>query len=150
MLPTIFRTRRDPKVTATQTSKQRCRYYQVLCTSYCLCASLMVHLRVAGNRSAKIEYFDADGLGKCSYCAPSSMMRRKGCMTENGCCSVAENFLLNRPKENNGIVQKFEEPTSPYNSECCPLGYMKTKHSLSASGSYMKIPRDDGFLVWQH
>jgi len=42
-----------------------------------------------GNRSAKIEYFDDKGL---------------------------ENFLLNRPKENNGIVQKFEEPTSPYNT----------------------------------
>ena len=42
-----------------------------------------------GNRTAKIEYFDDKGL---------------------------ENFLLNRPKENNGIVQKFEEPTSPCNS----------------------------------
>ena len=38
---------------------------------------------------AKIEYFDDKGL---------------------------ENFFLNRPKENNGIVQKFEDPTSPYNT----------------------------------
>eukprot|EP00283_Hemiselmis_rufescens_P021078 CAMPEP_0173441570 /NCGR_PEP_ID=MMETSP1357-20121228/24028_1 /TAXON_ID=77926 /ORGANISM="Hemiselmis rufescens, Strain PCC563" /LENGTH=538 /DNA_ID=CAMNT_0014407159 /DNA_START=75 /DNA_END=1687 /DNA_ORIENTATION=+ len=42
-----------------------------------------------GQRSAKIEYFDDKGL---------------------------ENFLLHRQKENNGIVQKFEEPTSPYNT----------------------------------
>ena len=37
---------------------------------------------------AKIEYFDDNGL---------------------------KNFFLSRPKENNGIVQKFEDPTSPYN-----------------------------------
>jgi hypothetical protein len=42
-----------------------------------------------GQRTAKIEYFDDKGL---------------------------ENFFLNRPKENNGIVQKFEDPTSPYNT----------------------------------
>jgi hypothetical protein len=44
---------------------------------------------VKGMRTAKIEYFDDKGL---------------------------ENFFLNRPKENNGIVQKFEDPTSPYNT----------------------------------
>jgi hypothetical protein len=42
-----------------------------------------------GQRMATIEYFDDKGL---------------------------ENFFLNRPKENNGIVQKFEDPTSPYNT----------------------------------
>ena len=42
-----------------------------------------------GMRTAKIEYFDDKGL---------------------------ENFFLNRPKENNGIVQKFEDSTSPYNT----------------------------------
>mmetsp|Transcript_19205 Transcript_19205/g.63438 ORF Transcript_19205/g.63438 Transcript_19205/m.63438 type:complete len:602 (-) Transcript_19205:1862-3667(-) len=42
-----------------------------------------------GAKVAKVEYFDDTGL---------------------------ENFLLNRPKENNGIVQKFEKPNSPYNS----------------------------------
>ena len=42
-----------------------------------------------GMRTAKIEYFDDKGL---------------------------DNFFLNRPKENNGIVQKFEDPTSPYNT----------------------------------
>jgi hypothetical protein len=33
----------------------------------------------------------------------------------------AENFLFTRPKENNGIVQKFEKPLGTYNSESIPL-----------------------------
>ena len=40
-----------------------------------------------------------------------------------------ENFLFNRAKENNGIVQKFEEPMSPYNSaSLCLCNILRSFH----------------------
>lgn len=70
-----------------------------------------------GQRTAKIEYFDDKGL---------------------------ENFFLNRPKENNGIVQKFEEPTSPYNTL---LRAYWTPHKLQLQQRVNKHELSDGRVV---